>query len=103
MVSVPKGGPQARRAAMLCQNKRFGLYLDHRRRANNALEYRDLPDGTHTPDDCADFIRLACGITSRAELDHNAQAHEMLDRIVVDYSKWERQQRLHNRVAGGVV
>ncbi|WP_237673505.1 hypothetical protein [Vreelandella profundi] len=101
--SVPKGGQQARRAAMLCQNKRFGLYLDHRRRQVQALEYRDLPDGTHTPEDCADFVRQSCGVDSRAAIDHNDAARAMLDRIAADYSKWERQQRMSERVAGGEV
>ncbi|MGQ7253956.1 hypothetical protein [Vreelandella titanicae] len=98
-----KGGQQARRAAMLCQNKRFGLYLDQRRRQANALERRDLPDGTHGPEDCADWLRKACGIESRAELDHNDAARAMLDRIMADYSKWERQQRLNDRICGGEV
>lgn len=98
-----KGGQQARRAAMLCQNKRFGLYLDCRRRQAQALEHRQLPDGTHTPSDCADWLRQACGIDSRAELDHNDSARAMLDRIMADYSNWERQQRLNDRIAGGVV
>ncbi|WP_244264824.1 VRR-NUC domain-containing protein [Vreelandella boliviensis] len=40
-----KGGQQARRAALLCQNVRFGLYLDCRRLQAKALEYRQLPDG----------------------------------------------------------
>lgn len=102
-MSQQKGGLQARRAAMLCQNKRFGLYLDHRRRQANALEHRDLPDGTHGPEDCADWLRKACGIESRAELDHDDDARAMLERIVADYSKWERQQRLNQRIAGGVV
>lgn len=102
MTDAAKGRQQARRAAMLCQNPRFGLYLDHRRRQANALEYRDLPDGTHTPADSADWLRKACGIESRAELDHNEDARAMLDRIMADYSKWERQERLNDRIAGGV-
>lgn len=102
MVSVPKGGQQSRRAALLCQNRRFGLYLDYRRRQTKGLEHYQLPDGTHTPEDCADFIRQSCGVESRAEIDHNEQARAMLDRIAADYSKWERQQRLNDRLAGGV-
>lgn len=103
MDSTQKGGQQARRAAMLCQNKRFGLYLDQRRRQVQALEFRQLPDGTHTQEDCEDWLRAACGVKSRAELDHNDEARAMLDRIMADYSKWERQQRLHDRIVGGAV
>lgn len=88
-----KGGLQARRAAMLCQNPRFGLYLDQRRRQANALAPGQMPDGTHSPADCVDWLRQACGVTSRAELDHVAEASNMLTRIVSDYQRWERQQR----------
>lgn len=88
-----KGGLQARRAAMLCQNPRFGLYLDQRRRQNNELTQAQLPDGTHTPEDCADWLRWACGVKSRAELDHVAEASNMLARIISDYQRWERHQR----------
>lgn len=97
-----KGGQQARRAALLCQNVRFGFYLDCRRRQAKALEYWQLPDGTHTPEDCADFIRHSCGIKSRAELDHNDKARAMLERIVADYQRWERQQRMLDQIAGGM-
>ena len=103
MTDTAKGGQQARRAAMLCQNPRFGLYLDQRRRRANALEYRDLPDGTHTPSDCTDWLRHACGINSRAEFDHNDAARAMLDKIMADYNRWERQERLNDRIAGGVL
>ncbi|UQI41908.1 hypothetical protein [Vreelandella venusta] len=99
---VLKGGQQARRAAMLCQNPRFALYLDQRRRQFHQVAYGVLPDGTHTQEDCEDWLRAACGVKSRAELDHNDEARAMLDRIMADYSKWERQQRLQERVAGGV-
>lgn len=93
MTDAAKGGQQSRRAAMLCQNSRFGLYLDQRRRQANALDYAQLPDGTHSPSDCVDWLRKACGVQSRAEIDHDDDARAMLDKIVTDYSKWERQQR----------
>lgn len=88
-----KGGQQARRAAMLCQNARFRLYLDHIQRRRHVMSLADLPDGTHTERDAADAIRRACGVGSRAEIDHSDEARAMLDRIVADYQRWERQQR----------
>lgn len=88
-----KGGQQARRAALLGQNPRFRLYLDDRRRRAHELSCAQLPDGTHSEQDAADFIREACGVGSRAEIDHNGAARAMLDRIVADYQRWERQQR----------
>ena len=97
-----KGGQQARRAALLCQNVRFGFYLDCRRRQVKGLDYHQLPAGTHSPEDCADFLRHSCGIQSRAELDHNDMARAMLERIVADYQHWERQQRMLDRIAEGM-
>lgn len=93
MADQLKGGSQARRAALLGTNPRFRLYLDHRRRHAHGLSQAQLPDGTHSEQDVADFIRQACGVTTRAQLDHNEQARAMLDRIVADYQRWERQQR----------
>ena len=83
---------QAQRAAMLGANSRFQLYLDHRRRHREGLTPDQLPDGTHDEQDAADAIRQACGIESRRELDTNDEARQMLERIVADYSAWERRQ-----------
>ncbi|MBZ5489163.1 hypothetical protein HW452_16710 [Halomonas aquamarina] len=93
MTDKPMGGPQARRAAMLCQNQRFWLYLDQRRRRVHQVPYEQMPDGTHSREDSEDWLRDACGVQSRAEIDHNDDARVMLDRIMSDYNKWERKQR----------
>lgn len=87
---APKGGVIARNAAMLCQDAQFRLYLDRRRAAKFGL---DTPDGTHTMDDARDFILAACGINSRAELDHNHQAAEVYRQIKRHYSRWLDRQR----------
>lgn len=87
---APKGGVIARNAAMLCQDAQFRLYLDRRRAAKFGL---DTPDGTHTMDDARDFILAACGIRSRAELDHNHQAAEIYRQIKHHYSRWLDRQR----------
>ena len=92
-----KGGLVARRAAILCTNKRFHLYLDHAKRRRHGLEYHALPDGTHNEQDAADAIRQACGITSRAELDHDVGAAAMFDRIVADFQGGQRRQRGGNQ------
>nr|WP_300312803.1 hypothetical protein [Halomonas sp.] len=93
MTGLVKGGPQSRRAAMLCANPRFRLYLDQRRRQAHGLAHEQLPDGTHSECDAADFIRASCNVASRAEIDHNDSAIHMLNKIVADYQEWERQQR----------
>ena len=87
----PKGGYLARKAAMLCQDDQFRLYLDRRRAAKFDLE---VPDGTHTEDDARDFILMACGIDSRAELDHDQQAATIYRQIMHHFRRWiDRQNR----------
>ncbi|WP_243470335.1 hypothetical protein [Vreelandella lionensis] len=103
MDNTPKGGQQARRAAMLCQNPRFWLYLDQRWRAKNSLPVHQFPDGTFKAAGATRWLRKACGVESRAELDHNDQASEMLGRFVADYQRWERNQQLLSLRAGGRV
>lgn len=88
-----KGGAEARRAAMLGSNPRFWIYLDHRYRWEKGLTPEQLPDGTCSPEDAADFIRQRCGVSSRAEIDHDVNAGFILGRIAGDYTRWERRQR----------
>lgn len=53
----PKGGELAKLAGQLCNNPSFQEFL-----------------GVHNAEDAANEIRTVCGITSRAELDHNSEA-----------------------------
>ena len=85
-----KGGFLARNAALLCQDSQFRQYLDRRRAAKFNLV---IPDGTHTEDCARDFILQACGIESRAELDHNPQAATVYRQIRYHYQRWEARQR----------
>jgi hypothetical protein len=86
-----KGGFLARNAALLCQDESFRLYLDRRRAAKFKLS---IPDGTHTEDDARDFILQACGISSRAELDHSHEAATTYRQIKHHYRRWiDRQNR----------
>ncbi|WP_136247951.1 hypothetical protein [Halomonas borealis] len=89
MTAEMKGGRLAREAAMLGELPLFGRYLDARRRRQHGMTEAQLPDGTHTSTDAADAIREACGIVSRAEIDHDEQAAAMLRRIVADFMKWK--------------
>lgn len=88
--SKPKGGYLARNAALLCQDEQFRLYLDRRRAAKFRLE---IPDGTHTMEDARDFIVAACGISSRAELDHNQIAATTYRQIMHHFQRWQDRQR----------
>lgn len=86
-----KGGPMARQAAMLCQDAAFRLYLDHRRRHKFGMSKSALPDGTHSEHDARDWLCAACGIRSRAELDHQPQAAATFKGIRHRYHRWRAQ------------
>ncbi|MDN3525654.1 hypothetical protein QWY79_10300 [Halomonas sabkhae] len=84
----------AQQAGMLCNLPAFGLYLDARARRDKGLTVEQLPDGTHNAEDAADAVRRACGVGSRADLDHNEQAAAMYKRIVADFGRWKRRTGL---------
>lgn len=67
-----KGGPLAKKAAMLCDKKAFQTFMD----AQGAGE-------------AADAIRVACGVKSRAELDHVEAAATKFHDIDRRFSLWQ--------------
>ncbi|WP_028968022.1 hypothetical protein [Spongiibacter tropicus] len=81
-----KGGALSRRAAMLCQSAEFRLWLDRKRNAKYPIY---IADGTHTEEDARDFFLDACGIESRAELDHKPEAAAMFQKICKSYSRYQ--------------
>lgn len=58
----PKGGELARLAGQLCQNPEFQACVPQ------------CADGLSAEENAAQWIRDVCGVTSRAELDHNPNA-----------------------------
>ena len=69
----PKGGDLARLAGMLCANPKF-------------REWADVGDA----ETAASFIRIECGIGSRAELDHNEAAAQAFHRnIRLPFLAWQ--------------
>lgn len=87
-----KGGKLARNAAFMCQNPEFRLWLDRRRSAKFNMK---IEDGTHTEEDAKEFILRACGIASRAELDHNAAAAKMFYKIQKLFNQYLRRLNQH--------
>lgn len=85
---LQKGGAVAKRAAIVCQDKRFCLWLDRRRTAKFNM---DVPDGTHTADDAKDFVLRACEVESRRELDHNPTAANKFYNVLKHYNKFLRR------------
>ena len=66
-----KGGPLARRAAMMCQERGFWTFSE-----------------TGSAEEAADWLREICGVTSRAMLDHDERAAGEFNRIDGRYRLW---------------
>lgn len=79
----------AQAAGVLCRDPAFRLYLDRRARAKFGA---DVPDGPHTEQDAGDWVRKACGIQSRAELEQNRQAQATFRRIRHRFTRWRARQ-----------
>ncbi len=80
-----KGGPLAKKAALLCQNGAF------RRWAAGQLAAEGM-DGIAVLDGdmAADFIRERCGVESRAMLDHSDDATRFFRQMETDFDLWMR-------------
>lgn len=95
-----KGGALARAAAVLCKEQSFRLYLDRRRRYKFGLTAKQLPDGTHNEQDAREWLCAACGIHSRAELDHSPEAERTFRQIRSRFSHWRTMNRVTNQRTG---
>lgn len=77
-----KGAALSRVAAMMCGNAKFQRWVVSRIGA--------APQGVSDNQHAAQFVRNACGIDSRAQLDHNARAetlfHEKVRKPFVTWS-----------------
>lgn len=61
-----KGGDLARLAGMLCQQALFQRWV--------SVAAGPAPQGVSAQDHAAAFVRQCCGVESRAQLDHDADA-----------------------------
>ena len=68
-----KGGKNAQRAGILCNEGAFQRWCD----AGN-------------PGEAADYIRQRCGVTSRAHLDHDEKAARDFREMALEYETWTR-------------
>lgn len=64
-----KGATLSRLAAMWCQSEPFQKWVESRMGA--------APSGVSREQHAAQYVRDMCGVTSRAELDHNARAETL--------------------------
>ena len=63
-----KGGRLAQRAGMICSQPAFHAFIN-----------------VSSQDEAAEFVRKACGITSRAEIDHSPEARAKFEALLTDY------------------
>lgn len=82
----PPGGPLARRAGILCEKREFTIWA---RRQAWVLWNEQIP--AH-PNNAADFLRRVCGVSSRAELDHDPEAAAIFNGVVDEFYRSQRGQ-----------
>ena len=75
----PKGGRLAMRAGILCGDLRFAVFV---------MEKYNPPRGTEM--DVTEWLRVHCGVKSRADLDHNEGAGEKFMDLEWLYRDWLR-------------
>jgi len=91
-VHDPTGGYFSNRAAMLCKDPRFWLYLSER-----------SPDGRQYDESMAvKWVRHNCKVTSRAELDHNDEARKRFVKICRLFTDWCAERRYPATYLGAV-
>ena len=76
--AIPKGGWVSRDAAGYCNSETFRFYV---------ADKRDLPR-IATADEAAEYLRGVCGVQSRAELDHDADAESRYKGLQRAVSEW---------------
>lgn len=71
-----KGGANARSAAMICNEPAFQQWLDRR---------QNKPVGTNNATTTTEWLRGACKVVSRADLDHDDYGASMFKKIMRTY------------------
>ena len=76
-----KGAALSRTAAMMCNGAKFQRWVESRIGA--------APEGVSAQQHAAQYVRDVCGITSRAELDHNASAATLFHTAIrIPFVEW---------------
>lgn len=73
-----KGGKICQRAGILCNERAFWVFL---------YENHD-PDGVKNAGEAADWVRQLCGVTTRADLDHDEGAASRFKELEASYKAW---------------
>jgi hypothetical protein len=86
---APTGGPLSKSAATVCDTKGFQQFAWWRSTGIDEAPPEDYGSG-----DAAEFIRSACGVNSRAKLDHDAAAAACFRELMHDFREF-LQSRPH--------
>lgn len=70
-MQMAKGGPLARLAGQWCQSEQFIRWLRGTTEQDEWMRARGEGEAVPYSEIAAQLIRMRCGVTSRAELDHN--------------------------------
>lgn len=83
LVARAKGGELAKWAGILCNEPLFWQWLDEKN-----YECGE-PAATYCAADARESIIQTCGITSRAELDHDPEAAKIFRHMMGEFSSWK--------------
>lgn len=81
VVQERKGGPLSKSAAQMCEYPPFQRFILERWDPNT-------PAPTDPVELAAAGIRLWCGVTSRAELDHDVLGAQLFQNLMREYRQW---------------
>jgi len=70
---------RVKKAGMLCRRREFQYWLNSTGKTESITE-----------EDAISFVYVACGITSRSELNGNAKAQSKFDNMVEEYDNWKQ-------------
>lgn len=81
----PKGGPLSQEAAKKCREPLFQRFA-------HEMAKPELRDSVQPEGLAAEFIRVSCGIESRADLDHDEQAAAAFRDLMGQFHDWYAMQ-----------
>ena len=72
---------RVQRAGMLCKTREFQVWLKQAGHADRASE-----------DDAVQALYKLCNITSRTQLNGNAESQQLFDEVVNEYERWSKEE-----------
>ena len=95
VVQEKKGGPLSKSAAQMCENELFRKFL----RESYPTNWKQFLYGSTTlnsADVAASVVRQLCGVTSRADLDHNHEAAKRFHELMREFNQWQSDSKRYD-------